>query len=159
MAGGGDAEDNPVAINVVPLVDIIFCLCIFFLCSFRFKQVEGKFETWLPKGKGLGGTPADNSLLEEVRVAMFWDDAAARSFTRLGHRKIESLDELEELIRQRKADYARSGKEKTPVTIDADPRVPMSEVTDVVNICRKNEIKEIEFAMGSLPAGAMPGKR
>jgi biopolymer transport protein ExbD len=159
MAGGGSDEDNPVAINVVPLVDIIFCLCIFFLCSFRFKQIEGKFETWLPKGKGLGGpVSASDSLLEEVRVAIYWDDAAARSVTRLGQRKVESLDELEELIRGRKADYARAGKEKTPVTIDADPRVPMSEVTDVVNICRKNEIKEIEFAMGAAPPGGLPKK-
>jgi biopolymer transport protein ExbD len=158
MAGGGDAEDNPVAINVVPLVDIIFCLCIFFLCSFRFKQLEGKFETWLPKGKGLGGEPASADLLEEVRVAMFWDDAAAKSVTRLGQRKIDSFDELEELIRQRKADFARAGKEKTPVTIDADPRVPMFEVTEVVNICRKNEIKEIEFAMGAAPPGMFPKK-
>ena len=42
MAGGGEAEDNPVNINVVPMVDVIFCLCVFFMCSFKIKQLEGE---------------------------------------------------------------------------------------------------------------------
>ena len=49
MAGGGEAEDNPLPINVVPMVDIIFCLCVFFMCSFKFRETEGKFDSWLPK--------------------------------------------------------------------------------------------------------------
>jgi len=54
MAGAsiGDNEENPVAINVTAMVDVIFCLCVFFMCSLHFRQAEGKFETWLPKGKG-----------------------------------------------------------------------------------------------------------
>ena len=43
MAAAQDPSENPVAVNVVPLVDIIFCLCVFFMCSFKFKQIEGKF--------------------------------------------------------------------------------------------------------------------
>jgi len=46
----GESPDNPVAINVTAMVDVIFCLCVFFMCSLHFRQVEGKFETWLPKG-------------------------------------------------------------------------------------------------------------
>ena len=44
----GESEENPVAINVTPLVDIIFCLCVFFMISFKFKQLEGKLgsPTW-----------------------------------------------------------------------------------------------------------------
>jgi biopolymer transport protein ExbD len=59
-----------VAINVVPMVDVIFCLCVFFMCSMKFKQLEGKFDSWLPKDKGAGGTPAE---IQETRVALFWD--------------------------------------------------------------------------------------
>jgi biopolymer transport protein ExbD len=152
MAGGGNDEDNPIAINVVPLVDIIFCLCIFFLCSFRFDELEGTFQTWLPKAKGqVGAIPMNPHLLEEVRVAIDWDEATARSSTRLGHRRIASAAELEELIQQVRTIHALVGKHKAPVTIDADPRVPMSEVTAVVDLCRKNSIQEIEFAMGAAP--------
>jgi replicative DNA helicase len=72
MAGGGEAEDNPVNINVVPMVDVIFCLCVFFMCSFKFKQLEGKFTSWLPKDKGVGGA-SDPGEIREMRVALFWE--------------------------------------------------------------------------------------
>ena len=39
MAGGGNQDENPVAINVVAMVDIIFCLCLFFMCSLKFKPL------------------------------------------------------------------------------------------------------------------------
>jgi biopolymer transport protein ExbD len=146
MAGGGDEGDNPIAINVVPLVDIIFCLCIFFLCSFRFEHSEGTFKTWLPKAKGqVGAIPMNPLLLEEVRVAIDWDDATARSSVRVGHRKVESVTELEEWIEQVRSIHALAGTPESPVTIDADPRVPMSELTAVVNPCRKHSSQEIEF--------------
>ena len=73
MAGGGEAEDNPVNLNVVAMVDIIFCLCIFFMCSFKFKQLEGKFQSWLPKDKG-DSQIATSDILDEIRVAMYWDE-------------------------------------------------------------------------------------
>ena len=55
--GGGEQGENPVAINVVPMVDVISCLCVFFMCSFKFKQLEGKFDSWLPRGRGPRARP------------------------------------------------------------------------------------------------------
>jgi hypothetical protein len=54
-------------------VDIIFCLCVFFMISFKFKQLEGKFDTWLPKDKGYEGMPL-KAVIQEIRVALLWDD-------------------------------------------------------------------------------------
>ena len=88
MAGvsvGEDAE-NPVAINVTALVDIIFCLCVFFMISFKFKQIEGKFDTWLSKSKGLVPMTTEE-LPKEIRIAMFWDERADRVNRQLGIRK------------------------------------------------------------------------
>ena len=75
MAGAsmGDSDENPVNINITPLVDIIFCLCVFFMVSFKFKQLEGKFDAWLPKEKGFEGMPL-KAVIQEIRVALFWDD-------------------------------------------------------------------------------------
>ena len=64
MAGSHDPDDNPVAINVVPMVDVIFCLCVFFMCSFKFKAIEGKFDSWLPRDKGLGDPSALPNMIE-----------------------------------------------------------------------------------------------
>src|SRR6187397_479228 len=75
MAGGGNQDENPVAINVVAMVDIIFCLCLFFMCSLKFKPLDAKFDSWLPKDKGGAPASAQNQLIDEIRVLMSWNTA------------------------------------------------------------------------------------
>src|SRR5688572_7057988 len=104
MAGSQNQEDNPVAINVVPMVDVIFCLCVFFMCSFKFKQIEGKFDTWLPKDKGAEGMPL-NSIIEEVRVALLWDEVKGEVNRKIGTRHMPDDDLLQGAIKQAKDDY------------------------------------------------------
>jgi len=153
MAGAtiGDNEENPVAINITALVDVIFCLCVFFMISFKFKQLEGKFESWLPKGKGVGGVGADSSILEEVRVAMQWDEENQRTIRNFRNRRIDSDEELQVLIKEAHDDWVRMNKPDTPVTIDAEARVPWEDVIKVMNICKSNRIDKIEFALGAPP--------
>jgi biopolymer transport protein ExbD len=151
MAGAsiGDNEENPVAINVTAMVDVIFCLCVFFMCSLHFRQLEGKFDTWLPKGKGTG--KLGDSVIQEIRVAVYWDEANARVVRQLGNRMIANDEELQALIQEAHDDFVKLNKPDTPVTIDADGRVPWSEVINIVNICKRDQIDKIEFAMGVGP--------
>ena len=147
----GEAPDNPVAINITAMVDIIFCLCVFFMCSFRFKQLEGKFDTWLPKGKGTGGVATGDMIIQEIRVAMYWDQAAEKTVRQLGSRRIDDNDELQSLIKEAHDDFVRLNKPDIPVTIDAEARVPWDDVITVVNLCKRNQIDNIEFALGAPP--------
>ena len=158
MAGSsmGDEGDNPVAINVTPLVDVIFCLCVFFMISFKFKQLEGKFDSWLPKGKGATGSIQVEGILDEVRVAMWWDEANGKTVRQLGNRRITDDEELAGLIREGHDAWVRMNKPETPVTIDAEARVPWDEVIKVMNLCKRNKIDNIEFALGAPPP---PGGR
>jgi biopolymer transport protein ExbD len=152
MAGAtmDEGQENPVGINVTPLVDIIFCLCVFFMISFKFKQIEGKFDTWLPRNKGDQGV-GEAGLIEEIRVALLWDEDARVTRRLLGTRRVQSDDELQALIREAHEDFVRINKPEIPVTIDADPRVPWNEVMLVVNLCKRNQLNKIEFAMGAPP--------
>ncbi len=153
MAGATMGEDeNPVGINVTPLVDIIFCLCVFFMISFKFKQIEGKFDTWLPKGKGTSGAGSDASIIEEIRVAMFWDEGAQRTVRKFRDRQVDDDDTLQTLIREAHADFVRLNKPDAPVTIDAAFDVPWDDVIRVVNLCKREQIDKIEFALGAPPA-------
>src|SRR5215831_1778027 len=102
MAGSQDPNENPVAINVVPMVDVIFCLCVFFMCSFKFKQLEGRFDSWLPKDRGpVAGVDLP---LEEIRVALFWDPARERVVRQLGARRIADDAELETMLHDARAE-------------------------------------------------------
>jgi biopolymer transport protein ExbD len=152
MAGASmDDGDNPVAINVTALVDIIFCLCVFFMISFKFKQIEGKFDTWLPKNKGSQGAGSTSDILQEIRVAMYWDEAQGRTIRKLGNNPVDDDARLQQLIKEAHDDAVRGNNPDMPVTVDADARVPWDEVMKVVNLCKRNQIDKIEFAMGAPP--------
>jgi biopolymer transport protein ExbD len=145
-----EGDENPVAINVTAMVDIIFCLCVFFMCSLHFRQAEGRFETWLPRNKGLD-PPRTDAPLTEMRVAMSWDEATGQTVRQFGQRVIQSDAELEAAIGQSHDDLLRLGQPDAPLTIDADVRVPWDEVIGVVNLGKRQEVEKIEFAMGAAP--------
>ena len=108
MAGAA-SEDNPVGINVTAMVDIIFCLCIFFMCSFHFKQLQGKIDSWLPKDVGVHSSQSD-ALLEEIRVVLTYDPTNGATITKMGAKRVSSDEELATLIGASYDDYAKAGK-------------------------------------------------
>jgi biopolymer transport protein ExbD len=148
MAGSQDPNDNPVAINVVPMVDVIFCLCVFFMCSFKFKQLEGKFDSWLPRDQGLGPA-ASAAPIEETRVALLWDEKSGTVTRQLGTRRVQDDAELQRLLAQARDDWERLGRPDVPVTVDSAGPVPWFEVVNVVNLCKRERIDRIEFAYGT----------
>ena len=148
----GEESDNPVAINVTAMVDVIFCLCLFFMCSLHFKQLEGKIESWLPKDKGVHGDPVKNVVLEEIRVILRWDANSRATEMKLGARAVANDSELGELLAASHADFVNLGKAEVPVIIDAEPHVPWKDVINVLNICKSHDLQKIEFA------APMPGK-
>jgi biopolymer transport protein ExbD len=149
MGGGGnigEASDNPVEINVTAMVDVIFCLCIFFMCSFHFKQLEGKIDAWLPNGKGNQQQgPPPPVFLEEIRVFIRWDQAGGIT-RKVGNTPVGSDSELMDAIHVRMADYERAHKPDAPVLIDSTPDVPWHEVVHVVDLCKAQKLSKIEFA-------------
>jgi biopolymer transport protein ExbD len=159
MAGSQDPSDNPVAVNVVPLVDIIFCLCVFFMCSFKFRQLEGKFETWLPKDHGVPDDPNQSVVPpSEIRVALIWIDATRTIERRFGSRIVPDDDDLGRSLAGARDAWMQKGRADAPLTIDADRRIPWSEVTNVVNLAKRHRIATIEFAMGAPPAARRGGR-
>jgi biopolymer transport protein ExbD len=147
-AGGniGEASDNPVEINVTAMVDVIFCLCIFFMCSFHFKQLEGKIDTWLPQDKGFGHETIIKPVLEEIRVFMRWDAAAGVTTRKIGSRAAVGSDsDLMTIIQSMRTDYTNAGKLEVPILIDATPDVPWTDVVHLVDLCKTEKLSKIEF--------------
>ena len=150
MGGGGnigEESDNPVEINVTAMVDVIFCLCIFFMCSFHFKQLEGRIDAWMPKEKGPNAAATDiKPVLEEIRIFMRWDAAANVTVRKVVRTSVKTDAELMDAVRAMKGDYERIGKTLFPVIIDATPDVPWQDVVHVLDLCRKDNLSSIEFA-------------
>lgn len=146
MSGSQAAADNPVGINVVPMVDVIFCLCVFFMCSMKFKAVEGKFESWLPKDRG-GREVRDHSI-EETRVVLAWDEARRRTIRTFGKVQVHDDRQLRELLRESHAAWVRLGKPHAPLIVDAGPRVPWRDLVAVIDLGRRESLHEVQFAAG-----------
>lgn len=145
MAGASmfdEAGDNPVEINVTAMVDVIFCLVVFFMCTFHFKQLEGKIETWLPKDGPCCGV----CVLEEIRVTMRRDPRTGDVLRRLGNRPSATSDTaLVDDILVMVQDYIKAGRTSYPVLIDASPDVPWTDVVHVMDLCRQRGLQNIEF--------------
>jgi biopolymer transport protein ExbD len=143
----GEESDNPVEINVTAMVDVIFCLCIFFMCSFHFKQLEGKIDAWMPKdGPGNQIGEVKKLFLEEVRVFMRWDAATGKTTRKIGNRApVESDRELTDTIDLIKKDYEKAGTKEVPVVVDATADVPWQDVVHVVDLCKHEKLSPITF--------------
>jgi len=142
----GEESDNPVEINVTAMVDVIFCLCIFFMCSFHFKQLEGKIDAWMPKDGNQPGEVKDKILFEEVRIFMKWDAAGNKTIRKIGNRvPVETDGQLTQTIDDMKKDYEKAGKTEVPVVIDATADVPWQDVVHVVDLCKSAKLSPIKF--------------
>jgi biopolymer transport protein ExbD len=145
----GESSDNPVAINVTAMVDVIFCLCIFFMCSFHFKQLEGKIETWLPKDLSINPSQVDKSLLEDIRVFLRWDPQNSMTVRWVGNNPpVPSDQKLRETILDLGKVHIAAGKKDYPVLLDSGRDVPWQDVIHVMDMLKREGIDKIEFAGG-----------
>ena len=145
----GESSDNPVAINVTAMVDVIFCLCIFFMCSFHFKQLEGKIETWLPKDLSINPSQVDKSLLEDIRVFLRWDPQNGVTVRWVGNNPpVPGDQKLRETILDLGKVHLAAGKKDYPVLLDAGRDVPWQDVIHVMDMLKREGIDKIEFSGG-----------
>ena len=54
--------------EMTPMIDVTFLLLIFFMCTIKFKTLEGKLSAYLPKDVGVSTAPAEPKEKIEVEV-------------------------------------------------------------------------------------------
>jgi len=176
-----DAIKEEIKLEMTPMIDVTFLLLVFFLCTIRFKTLEGKLSAYLPRD-GTGGSPAEQPEPIDLRLSVTapgtkvhppghpsaglpWDPAAGSRFafapgTRevawsVGPHRYPTLDALESRLR------ALAGE--TPqrrLEIDARPGTVYAEVVAVLDRAVAAGLRDIAFvgARGErLPARAATG--
>jgi len=83
-------EQADTALNMTPMIDIVFQLILFFLLNLRFKSLDYRIETQLPRDRGIQAT---NQIVEEIpsiKVLLFRlnedDPAKASTKIKVGNR-------------------------------------------------------------------------
>lgn len=117
------------SINIVPLVDVLTVLLFFFLVTMQFKQVS-TLNITVPEIK----TAGKNEISERVVVALSTEGAIY-----LNDRLLE-LDQFRQAI-----ELIGDTTPELPVLLIADENVPLKHVTEVMDICRSNQLNKISM--------------
>jgi len=63
-----DIADDDCEMEMTPMIDVTFLLLIFFMCTIKFKTLEGKLSAYLPKDVGVNTSPAEPKEKIEVEI-------------------------------------------------------------------------------------------
>ncbi len=157
------AADN-CDLEMTPMIDVVFLLLIFFMCTLRFKTLEGKLAAYLPKDVGVNTTEAEPQekveILLRVRVEggklnsngepyegtgrWYYDDTRVIEYS-VGPKKMTELEELGRRLKElHKKDPDRAS------TVDARTDIVYGDVVKVLDIALTAGFNEITF-VGAYP--------
>ena len=116
-------------IDVVPLIDVLMVLIIFFLVTMQFQELRA-LNVKLPKIESAGSNLVRNELIISIK-------AKGETFV---NGNPTDRDDLEKLLKT-----SASLKKKPMVLVVADENVPLKFVTEVVDLCRLNKLEDFRL--------------
>ncbi len=127
--------------DMTPMIDVVFQLIIFFVCTIKYKTLEGKLETQLPKDVGVNPTPMD-ALIDKAEIHMNVDESRPHGFdVMLNGQRVQSLEALSAMLR----DLKRQAPEMK-ATLYPNRGITYDHVVQVVDACIHAELLDITFA-------------
>jgi len=146
-------------LEMTPMIDVTFLLLIFFMCTLKFKTLEGKLAAYLPKDVGVNSD--DSEPIEKVEILLqvvtegnkldpygqpwvgdgrfIYDNTRVIQYS-VGARKTNSLAEISKRI----ADLHKQDDER-PATIDARPGVVYGDVVKILDEAMTAGFTDITF--------------
>lgn len=127
---------------MTPMIDVIFLLLIFFVCTASFQAVEETLPTNLQLPGALESRlpPPEELLdLDEIVVKILYD--AGRPHWQINQRDYQDLAGVRGVLAQ----VARL-KNDLPVILDVAGDVPLENVIDVYDACRRIGLSKVQFA-------------
>jgi len=170
-----ELSEDEAKMEMTPMIDVTFLLLIFFMCTLKFKTLEGKLAAYLPKDVGVNQMDAEP--IEKVEILMRvvregtklkkTDAGGSRPYTsndtgrfdwgddremeyNVGPYRTNDLDDLGTKLTKVYRDRMSSNEEKVPATIDARPKTVYSDVVKVLDQAIDAGFTDITF-VGAYP--------
>jgi len=138
----GDANRGRMDTNMTPMIDVVFQLLIFFVCTVSFQALEEVLPTNLrAPGAGAGATALDPALAELEDAIIRIEREGAKTHWSLSSRNFATLPELRAVLGQ-----LAQLRADLPVILDSQPDVPLGDVIDTYDMCRVIGFDKIQFA-------------
>jgi biopolymer transport protein ExbD len=128
-------QDDLPAINLTPMIDIVFNLIIFFMVSTRFTEIERKVDLSVPQ---VGGTGALREVTRGRTINIYRDGTIT-----LDSQPV-TLTELRSLLAAAHRQYA-----ELEVTVRGDGLTHYQNVAAVMTACRQAGISEMGIAVAA----------
>ena len=158
--------------EMTPMIDVTFLLLIFFLCTIKFKVLEGKLSAYLPKDVGVNQSDAEPKEKLEISIRVkkegnrlfasgadrgqTWNGDRDRRFEfsgrelvySIGPRKTEKVSDIAKWLK----DFYRKDPER-PSTIDCRPGTVYGDMVPVLDAAVDAGFTDITF-IGEYKQGA-----
>ena len=116
-------------VDVIPLIDVLMVLILFFLTSMQFQEVRA-LNVKLPKIDSAGSNKITNQLMVSV--------SKEGEYYLNGNK--DNLSEIGKVLRK-----ASDLPQKPSVLVVADENVPLKYVTSVVDLCRNSGLDDFRL--------------
>lgn len=139
-----EPEPDTMQFQIAPMIDVIFILILFFMCSAGAVKTEMHLSTSLP-GRVAAGKPIkvpDEQIIEiqnngtVILNGKTFDNPTLRAMPQL----------VKTLVRFRESSI--NNKTDAMVTIAPQPDAPYQRIVDVLDACAAAKIKIVTFGMG-----------
>lgn len=141
------AMKRDITMEFTPMIDVVFLLLIFFMCTLKFKILENKLATYLPTDKGLNTHFEELEPVEKIRIKLSLRGSDCICY--INGKPLGLMPEVAPMA-YKKIHQLKTASEKSPAEIDPDPRVPHKYVVSIVDECMRAKLAEITFT-GALP--------
>lgn len=129
-------------VEMTPLIDVVFQLLIFFICTASFQQAEELLPMGLAAPADRGVAAPRETLPEPPRVVVVMARDGELTQWKVNERPAESLSQLQAALRA-----VAAADPATPVTLDVGGSVPLGDMIDVYDLCRLAGLLKVEFAV------------
>ncbi|MCE9636378.1 MAG: biopolymer transporter ExbD [Planctomycetes bacterium] len=142
-------ENEPVHLNMTPMIDVVFQLIVFFIVSMKFKSLDMKIEAELPKECGMVPGPArppDPKV--DVRLRRAGRDSPTE--IRVGSLSLGNAADESAWIRLKTClDVAKARAADSSVRligeVDAAPAVATADVVHALDVLHAAEFSDVRF--------------
>ena len=152
--------------KMTPMIDVTFLLLIFFMCTLKFKTLEGKLAAYLPQDVGVNTSDAEPIEKVEILLQVInegnklmpdgsgpWDgenkrfifDSTRQVRYSVGPLQTFDLDKLGKRIEDMKQIPGKPKDEIRPATIDPRKGIVYSDVAKVLDVVLSAGFKEVTF--------------
>jgi len=170
MTALSEIAQEEIEMQMTPMIDVVFLLLIFFLCTLKFKLLEGKLAAYLPKDVGVNSSPAEPK--EKIEVVILVDVSGAKVYAtgndknqpwqgendrrfefqgrklvyQIGPRKTKKLEEIGKWMKE----FYRKDPE-SPTTIDCRPGTVYGDMVPVLDMTVEAGFDQITFIAEKKP--------